>query len=143
MKTYNNPLSLAIDNFFNQNLSDVFGVDVLPNRPAVNMKEEADKHILEIAVPGVAKEDINIEIDKNMLKISAETKTEKDESTDADDRKYIRREFNYSKFERSFHVPESANLEAITANYDAGVLFVTIGKKEEAVDNGPINIKVS
>lgn len=144
MKTYNNnPLSLAIDNFFNQNLSDVFGVDVMAHRPAVNMREEADKHILEVAVPGISKEDINIQVDKNILTISAESKMEKDESTDTDDKKYIRREFNYSKFERTFHVPETANLESISANYDAGVLTVTIGKKEEAVDNGPINIKVS
>lgn len=141
MKTYNNPISLAVDQFLNHNLSDVLGVDLATKRPFANMHEENNQFVLDIAIPGVKKEDINIEVKGDMLKVSAETKQE----TENEDKEnsFIRREFNYSSFERTFRLDETANKEKISAAYDAGVLTLTIAKKEEAVDNGPINIKVS
>lgn len=141
MKTYNNPFSLAVDQFLNHNLSDVLGVDLATKRPFANMHEQAEQFVLEIAVPGVKKEDINIEVNGDMLRVYSESSHES--KTEAKDQSFIRREFNYTSFERTFHLAETANKEKIAAAYDAGVLTLTIPKKEEAVDRGPINIKVS
>ena len=76
-----------------------------------------------------------------MLIVSAETKQET--QNEDKDHTFIRREFNYNSFERTFRLDETANKDKITASYDAGVLTLTIAKKEEAVDRGPISIKVS
>lgn len=141
MKTYNNPFSLAVDQFLNQNLSDVLGVDLATKRPFANMHEEANQFVLDIAIPGVKKEDINIEVKNDMLIVSAETKQET--QNEDKDHTFIRREFNYNSFERTFRLDETANKDKITASYNAGVLTLTIAKKEEAVDRGPISIKVS
>lgn len=141
MKTYNNPFSLAVDQFLNHNLSDVLGVDLTTKRPFANMHEESNQFVLDIAIPGVKKEDINIEVKGDMLKISTETKQET--QNEDQDHSFIRREFNYSSFERTFRLDETADKNKINASYEAGVLTLTIAKKEEAVDHGPISIKVS
>lgn len=152
MRTYSNPFGQAIDQFLNQSLSDVFGVDVVSGRPSVNIREESDKHILELAVPGVPKEDIAINIEQGKLVISAdhkmqettENKSESEEpiAQDRNNKKYTRREFNYDAFKRSFHLPNTADRNTISAKYTDGILRIEIAKKEEAVDNGPINIEV-
>ena len=144
MKTYNNPFSLAIDNFLNQNVSEAFGLDNIAFRPAVNFKEDSHKFIYEVALPGIEKENIKLEIDKNVLKISAVRSSESESGQeDTTEKKYIRREFNYSKFERQIHLPETSNTESISAGYEKGILTISIDKKEEAIDNGPISIKIS
>ena len=153
MKPYNNILGQAIDQFMNHSLSDVFGVDILQGQPSVNIHEEKDKHILELAIPGVAKENIDINIDKDRLIISAvkadqvnEGDGEREEAVEfekSDKREFARREFDYSSFKRSFHLPDSADKNKISAQYKAGILRVEISKKEEAIDHGPIHIKIS
>lgn len=143
MKTYNNPISFAIDSLFNQSLSDVLGVDILAQRPPVNVREESDSHILEIALPGIKKEDIQLEVEKSNLKISAKKQSSEIETEEAKSKNFLKKEFDFTSFERSFHIPETADINKIVASYDAGVLTVTISKKEEALDKGPINIKVS
>jgi len=97
--------------------------------PAVNIKESEFNFSLELAAPGKSKEDFNIEIDHNVLTISSDATTEKEEK----EWKYTRREFSYSSFKRTFTLPESVNLENINANYENGVLHVTLPKKEEAL----------
>ncbi len=152
MKPYNNLLGQAIDQFMNQSLSEVFGVDITQGQPAVNIHEQKDKHILELAIPGMAKEHIDINIDNDRLIISAvkastSEETEEQEQTmefvEQEKRDFARREFDYSSFKRSFHLPDSADKNNISASYEAGILRVELGKKEEAIDHGPINIKVS
>ena len=96
--------------------------------PAVNVKETTEGYTLELIAPGIAKEDIKVEVDKNVLTISyTEQKQEqKDETSD----KYLRKEFGYRSFKRSFTLPELANKEDITASYANGVLSLHIAKKE-------------
>ena len=152
MNTYNsNILGQAIDHFVNQGLSDVFGVDLAKNQPSVNIQEMNDSHILEVAVPGIPKDKIDVKIEQDQLIVSAKREElKKNESDDQDTKasadtteiKYEQREFNFQSFERSFKLPETADKEKVSASYDAGILRIEIAKKEEAVDRGPISIKV-
>lgn len=101
------------------------------NIPAVNIKETDTNFGIELAAPGKTKEDFNIEIDHNVLTISSEEKTEKEENDNQG--KYTRKEFSYSSFRRAFTLPESVNAESINATYENGVLHVTLPKREEAL----------
>lgn len=99
------------------------------NIPAVNIKETDTSFGIELAAPGKTKEDFNIEIDHNVLTISSEEKSEKEETQG----KYTRKEFNYSSFRRAFTLPETVNTDSINATYENGVLYVALPKKEEAL----------
>ncbi|MBS1534492.1 MAG: Hsp20/alpha crystallin family protein [Bacteroidetes bacterium] len=105
--------------------------NVLASVPAVNIKETDTEFTLELAVPGKKKEDFSIEIDRNVLTIASETKTE-NEQKDQNGR-YTRREYSYNSFSRSFTLPQTINAENINASYQDGVLHVTLPKKEEAL----------
>ncbi len=95
--------------------------------PAVNIKEEKDKFVLEMAAPGMKKEDFKINLDNYLLTISAETKNEKKEKED----NYTRREFVYNSFSRSFTLPKSIDVDKIKGDYKNGVLSLALPKKEE------------
>ena len=95
--------------------------------PAVNIKEDAQGFVLELAVPGMTKSDFNIKLDENKLTISHEKKVEKAE----DEKTYTRKEFGPQNFERTFLVPENADKEKIAASYQEGVLKLTIPVLEE------------
>lgn len=96
--------------------------------PAVNITDEKDAFKVTMAVPGMKKDDFRIDVEGNMMTISAETKEEKEES----DKKYTRKEYNYSSFSRSFTLPQEVNKEKIEAKYDNGVLTLALPKKDEA-----------
>lgn len=101
------------------------------NVPAVNIKETDTSFGIELAAQGKNKEDFNIEIDHNVLTISSEEKTEKEEKTK--EGKYTRKEFSYASFRRAFTLPETVNTESINATYENGVLHVALPKREEAL----------
>jgi HSP20 family protein len=100
----------------------------LLNVPAVNITEEKDDFKVSLAVPGMKKEDFNIDIEGNMLTISSE----KEEAKEEKEKKFTRKEYNYSSFSRSFTLPEDVNKEKIEARYENGVLILSLPKKEEA-----------
>lgn len=138
MNKYNNPLNEAIDHFLNHSLSDVFGVSLSSNRPSANIYEDNETHYLDLAVPGIAKDDLNMSIEQNKLIIKFESKiSHEDES-----KEFVRKGFGYDSFERTFTIPETADIEKIKASYDEGILKISLAKKEEAVDKGPINIEI-
>lgn len=97
--------------------------------PAVNVKETDDQFELELAAPGKSKSDFNIEIDADILTISAEQKEVKEEEAEG---RFTRCEFRYNGFKRSFTLPESVDVAKIAANYVDGILSLVIPKKEEA-----------
>ena len=99
--------------------------------PAVNILENETGFELELAAPGMKKEDFNIEVDKNVLTISNEQESERTEEDK--DKKYSRREFYYASFRRSFNLPETVNSDEIKAAYNDGILRIAIPKKEEAL----------
>lgn len=96
--------------------------------PAVNIKENEDGFFLDFALPGVAKEDVIIELENDLLTVSTEKKTEETSETAG----YTRREFHYNSFKRNFTLPETIDSSKITADHKDGVLSITIPKKEEA-----------
>lgn len=95
--------------------------------PAVNIKEQDKSFVLELAAAGLKKEDFKIEVDKDVLTISAEVSNE---SKSEDDAQYSRREFKYSSFKRAFTLPKAVDKEKINANYIDGVLSVDLPKLE-------------
>ncbi len=92
--------------------------------PAVNVQETDKEFRLEVAAPGMKKEDFKLEVKEGMLYISAEKKTEKEEK----DEHYTRREFSYSTFSRSFWLPENVKADEIKAVYKEGILNLVLPK---------------
>ena len=93
--------------------------------PAVNVKELEKEFEIEMAAPGLKKKDFHIEVDKGVMTIFTEKKTEKEEKDDV----YTRKEFNYTSFTRSFNLPENINPDKIEALYEDGILRIMISKK--------------
>ena len=96
--------------------------------PAVNITETKDDFNLSFAIPGMKKDDFDINVDGNMLTVSCE----KEETRKEHDQKYTRKEYNYSSFSRSFSLPEEVSKDKIQASYEDGVLTLQLPKKEEA-----------
>ena len=111
----------------------------LKRMPAANIREKNNHYEVEIAVPGMKKEDFKVAIDNNVLTISGEHKEEKKE----DKNNYTRREFNYNSFSRSFEVPAAVNTDQVDAQYKDGMLVLTLPKKEETLPASKKEIKVS
>ena len=132
------------DDFFNRGIMN-WGQsnfsDSNTTLPAVNIRETDDNYVVEMAAPGMKKEDFKIELDNNVLTISAE-KTEEHEENGKE--KYSRKEFSYQSFQRSFNLPkEVVDEEKIEAHYKDGVLHLTIPKKEEAKQRPPRKIQIA
>jgi HSP20 family protein len=126
--------------FYMTNFFDDGFFPVLSNRtnpiPAVNIKEDDKNYVLDLAIPGIDKKDLKIDMNEDVLTISSEAKSESEESADG----YRRKEFSYSAFSRSFYIPENVNREKIEANYRDGVLSVSLPKQEE--DKNKITRKI-
>lgn len=118
------------DDFFSKDLFDWnaknFSTDGT-TLPSVNVKETEKEFFVELAAPGMKKDDFKIELDNHILSISSEKKEEHEEKKEG---KFTRREFNYRSFVRSFSLPDSAVSENIDASYNDGVLKIHIPKKE-------------
>ena len=111
------------DRFFNQ---PIFRNDFLP---AVNIKDKEDQYELEVSAPGFKKKDFNITTDKGLLTISAESSNElKEDGSD-----YTRREFSHSSFSRTFSLPENIVEDEIKADFNDGLLKITLKKSNNTV----------
>ena len=100
--------------------------------PAVNVIDEEKDYKVEVAAPGMTKEDFQIKLDNdNNLIIALEKKTQTEEH-DKKTNKYLRREFSYSKFQQAFTLPDDVEKEKITAKMTDGVLTIDIPKQEPA-----------
>ncbi|HMH33079.1 MAG TPA: Hsp20/alpha crystallin family protein [Puia sp.] len=109
--------------------NDLLDEDVLrkAKMPAVNVKDKDKSYEIEVAAPGLKKEDFSVGIENKILTISAEKKEEKETKDD----KYTRREFISSSFVRSFSLPENVDENKIEGHYENGVLHVTVPKLQE------------
>jgi len=130
---FNNGQKNAVNPWFTDVFDSLINDSRLNDRfvnktPAVNIAETENEFHIELAVPGLKKEDFKISIDKNVLSVSAEKKTENVDET----KKYSKREYSYNSFVRSFTLPESADQAKIDAQYNDGVLSLSVAKKEEA-----------
>ncbi|QKJ29238.1 Hsp20/alpha crystallin family protein [Mucilaginibacter mali] len=114
---------------FNAIANDSFINDKLQTKvPAVNIAETENEFHIELAAPGLKKEDFKISLDKDVLSVSVEKKSENTDET----KKYSKREYSYKSFVRSFTLPDSVDYAKIDAEYTDGILKLTVAKKEEA-----------
>lgn len=129
----NNPMTKSFDGLVNDFFNDfpaTFGKTIREDVfgfPPVNIRENADAYQLEIAAPGLEKSDFTLNLDQNILTIS----TEKKEESKEENPKFIRKEFSYKSFKRSFTVDEKIDATNISAKYENGILKVALPKKEE------------
>jgi HSP20 family protein len=91
------------------------------NTPAVNILSTKDGYELQVAAPGMKKEDFRVSVDGDQLTVSAERKEEKQT-----DEKFTHREFRFTTFNRKFTLPENINVEQINASYENGVLHLVL-----------------
>lgn len=117
---------------FNDFFDDFFGgrslSGVLSSKaPAVNISEDKDSYHVELAAPGLKKDDFKLNVENDVLTITVERQEEKDQK----EKGYTRREFNYTNFSRAFTLPDSVNADAIKAAYKDGVLEINLPKREE------------
>jgi len=122
-------LTRGFTDIFESFLNDSFISDRMISRvPAVNIMENEDNYEIDLAAPGLRKDDFKISLDRNLLTISVEQKTEINE----DNKHWNKREFSYSSFARSFALPDSADDGKIEAEYHNGLLRIYVPKIEEA-----------
>lgn len=107
--------------------------------PAVNVVEDPDKFKIEVAAPGLKKEDFKLNVDNGILTISSEQRQE----NETKEENYKKREFHYSSFSRSFTLPGSTDSERISASYKDGILNIQIPKREEARQKEPKQIQIA
>jgi len=124
-KSFNN----FMDDFFAtvpSILRDDFITPNLKSSTPVNIKETEKEYVLEVVAPGFQKEDFKISLDNNTLTISLEKRTEEENKNE----KYIRKEYRYQSFSRSFTIDEKIDVEGIVAKYLNGVLTLNLPKKD-------------
>ena len=125
--------------------NDFFNDEWFPMRaamsatPAINVKESDKAFEIEMAVPGMTKEDFKVHVnDKDQLVVSVEKKNEKKEEDKSS--KFLRREFNYTRFEQALLLPENVDREAITAKVCSGVLHVVLPKLADVPAKEPTRV---
>jgi HSP20 family protein len=96
--------------------------------PAVNISETENNYHVELAAPGLKKEDFKLNLERNVLNIAVEQTASQEDNQ----KNYSKREYSYSSFVRSFTLPESADDSQINASYTDGILRIDIAKREEA-----------
>ena len=131
---------------FSPFLSNLFDDDFFPvlhsrnsSMPSVNIRENEKNYTLELAVPGIDKKDLKIDINEDVLTVSSEAKNETEEEKEG----YKRKEFSYTSFCRSFYIPDNVNKEKIGASYKDGILTVELPKQEEEKNKITRQIKIS
>lgn len=131
--------------------NDFFDTEWMPKAkataPAINVIEDEKKYTVEVAAPGMCKEDFDIQINENNdLVIKMEKKTSSETGNKEEEKcncRYLRREFSYTKFQQTLILPEDVDKEMINAKVENGVLTIDIPKiviKEEPKTSRQINI---
>jgi HSP20 family protein len=128
MKRYNQAFPTLANLFDDIFADDIDLMEKVNTIPAVNIKERDKDFVIELAAPGMKKEDFDIDLDNNILTISSQKKEENVEEK-AD---YTKREFYYNEFKRAFTLPDTADTEKIEAEYKDGILTLSIAKRPEA-----------
>mgnify|MGYP000998569508 FL=1 len=134
-----NVLPTLVDEFFGKDFFPTFW-DYSNNAsvPAVNIIENKDEFKIEVAAPGLEKADFKIDLHNQVLTISSEKEVKNEENEE----KYMKREFCYTSFKRSFTLPQIANSEKVQASHKDGILTVVIPKKEEAKEKPARRIEI-
>lgn len=129
-----------VDEFFGRDfMPDLFEFQTGVNMPSVNIIEGKDDYRIEVAAPGLEKKDFKINLDNNVLTITSE----REDKSEVEKERYMRREFSYSSFTRSFSLPQSVDMANITANHKDGVLTIIVPKREDAKVKPTKQIEIS
>jgi HSP20 family protein len=136
-------LPMFFNDFFTKDLFN-WGMGNFSNTgttiPAVNIRETNDNFEVEMAAPGMKKDDFKIELDGTMLTITSERQNEQQQEENG---KYSRKEFSYQSFQRSFNLPKDVvDADRIHAKYENGVLHLLIPKREEVKQKPPRTIQI-
>ncbi|HVV03702.1 MAG TPA: Hsp20/alpha crystallin family protein [Puia sp.] len=123
-----NDLFRPWESFFDNNGGSLLPAFGTISVPAANIIDNKDHYEVNLAAPGMKKEDFNIDVEGNVLTISAEKEEKKEEK----DERYSRKEFSYTSFSRSFTLPDWVNKDKIDASYENGLLKVNLPKTDEA-----------
>ncbi len=115
-----------VENFFTETEDFLknWNWDMNNDIPAINVKDEKDMFIIDVAAPGMKREDFKVEVDRGVLMISATTEEKKEEKTE----NFKRQEFSYRNFKRSFWLPENIMADQIAAHYENGILELKVPK---------------
>ena len=125
------------NNVFDSLFSEALNKNLTVNKvPGVNILETEQDYKIELAAPGLIKEDFQINLKKDTLSVWVE----KEEIESEVKKDYTRKEFEYSSFARSFVLPESVNADSITAEYLNGILNITIGKDDAKSQSKEIKV---
>ncbi len=119
------------DEFLNRGLGEFVGNDTQHSQPAVNVTETDQYFKLEVAAPGFSKQQFALNVENGHLVVTGQ-REEKTEEAPSEKSRFLRREFRYESFKRSFKLPNSVNQDSISAVYENGVLNIELPKKEEA-----------
>ena len=127
-------LKSVFSDFFETPLEKYFGDNFFTGNawmkqiPSTNISETDNNYKVEIAAPGLKKDDFKVTVDNGMLNISAEKEEKKEEK----DKNYTRKEYSYNSFSRSFYLPDTVMSDKLDAHYEDGVLHIMLPKKVEA-----------
>lgn len=131
IKRVNPSFPNLFEGVLNRDLQEFLGNPASYSLPAVNVLESNEGFHMEVFAPGLKKENFQLKINNNQLSVSA--KAEKTASTEGtQEKKYTRKEFSFSHFQRSFTLPQTVDTDKISASYVDGVLYLTLPKREEA-----------
>lgn len=128
----------AFDRVVNELMRDANSPTSLASQPPVNIVETDEAYRIELAAPGLQKEDFNLEINNGQLLISAQKTAEKVEGE-----KVRRREYSFFSFSRQFKLPEAVELAQVEARYEAGVLLINLPKRPEARPQAPRKLEIA
>ncbi|MCF6240382.1 MAG: Hsp20/alpha crystallin family protein [Bacteroidales bacterium] len=127
-----------VEKFFGKKITDnISSNEEVATVPSVNISDNNKVFEVNIAVPGLKKKDIKIEVQNNCLVISSEKQYKNEEKT----KNWVRKEYGYASFQRIFQLPENANPDKIKAKMKKGVLQITVGKnknKNSKILNVPV-----
>lgn len=139
------PAKKTSQNWLPSVFNDFFGNEWIAkassSMPAVNIKETADEYIVDIAAPGLTKDDFKVKVnDDNQLVVSVQKETKNEEKDEKG--KYLRREFGYTQFQQTMILPDNIEKDKIQAKAENGVLTIDIPKKPAAPAEGAKDIEV-
>jgi HSP20 family protein len=129
------------DRLFRNDFSSLWNDNLSDTVPSINVTENKENYLVEMAAPGLKKEDFDVKMQGNLLTISCEKESQVSDGNSRSDN-YWRREYNYSRFSRSITLPDNVESGKISAKYNDGILNLTIPKKAGEEKNSGQRIKV-
>jgi HSP20 family protein len=124
------------DGFFDNELTNFPLTRWVPN---ANVRETTDEYVIELAAPGMDKDEFKVEMQEDVITIEGQHEEQREER----DEEYHRKEFKTTSFKRSFRLPQSVITDKVDAKYAHGILKLTLPKREEAKSIGKKLIKIS